>query len=187
MRYGNEVIGRREFFRTLLKDIGYLAGSTLRAAVPKRNLIRPPGSIEEPAFLAACQRCGKCREACLEGTIRLAGPDSGLAVGTPYLVPNEYPCTYCMKCIEACPSGALITKENPEPYIIGKAIIDPLRCLAYNQQICNSCRYACPQEIKAIRLKDFQYPIVDNDKSNGCGRSAKICIAPEAAIHVVPH
>lgn len=184
MGKGNELIGRREFFGTLLNDIRYMAGTVLKAVAPKRNLIRPPGAMEEIAYLAGCQRCGRCKVVCPVSAIRIAGPDQGTSVGTPYLIPDEQPCTFCLKCIEACPSGALEHQENKENYTIGIATIDPNRCLAYNHQLCGSCIYACPVDIMALQFKEFQYPFIDPEKCNGCGQCVKLCIAPDSAIEV---
>lgn len=185
MATGNEPIGRREFFGTLLRDMKYLAGTALKAATAKKK-IRPPGAMEEIAFLAGCQRCGRCAAVCPEKAIRIAGPDQGTAVGTPYLVPDEQPCSFCLQCVETCPSGALELPKDSELYPIGIATIDPNLCLAYNQQLCSSCLYVCPGEIKAIHLEDFQFPKVNPETCIGCGQCAKICIASISAIHVIP-
>lgn len=184
MRQNNELIGRREFFGSLLKDMKYLAGTALSVVTPKKNLIRPPGALEEIAFSATCQRCGKCKVACLENAIRIAGPDQGTALGTPYLVPDEQPCTFCLKCIEACPNGALEIQRNTRDYAIGIATIDTNRCLAYNDQICGSCLNTCPVANRAIQLKDFRFPVIDPEKCNGCGQCARFCVAEHTAIEV---
>src|SRR5512146_2350484 len=45
--------------------------------------LRPPGALAEPAFLAACVRCGLCVQACPWHTLRLADLGGPVAPGTP--------------------------------------------------------------------------------------------------------
>lgn len=182
----NVLISRRDFFGSLWTDMKYFAGTAIKTITPERTLIRPPGAIEEIAFLAGCRRCGMCKEVCPEKAIRIAGPQMGNSFGTPYLEPSEVPCSFCLKCVEVCPSEALLIQKDDVSHAIGVASIDPERCLAYNQQLCSSCVYACPTDIKAISLEDFQYPKIDQEKCIGCGQCAKICLAPDSAIKVVP-
>ncbi len=186
MLKGNELISRRDFLGTVVNDFCKLTINAVKATAPGKSLIRPPGAIEEIAFLAGCQRCGKCSGACEDRSIHIAGPDEGVLVGTPYLVPDEQPCTFCLRCIEVCPSGVLEKRESSQSYAIGVAKINQDNCLAYHEQLCSSCLYACPTGIKAIELRDFRYPIIRTECCIGCGRCIKACIAENPAITVVP-
>ncbi|AFL99648.1 periplasmic nitrate reductase maturation protein NapF [Desulfitobacterium dehalogenans ATCC 51507] len=186
MLKGNELINRRDFFGTVFNDICKLTMTAVRTTAPKKKLIRPPGAIEEIAFLAGCQRCGKCSLVCEDKSIHIAGPDEGVLVGTPYLVPDEQPCTFCLRCIEVCPSGVLENRESIQSYAIGVAKINQDLCLAYHEQLCSSCLYTCPTGIKAIELRDFRYPLIRTEYCIGCGRCIKACIAEGSAITVIP-
>ena len=73
----------------------------------ERYLVRPPGSPDEIEFLLTCLRCGKCAQACEYGVIKIAGGETGIAVGTPYLQLRQSYCRFCMKCIDACENGVL--------------------------------------------------------------------------------
>ncbi|MEL1134580.1 4Fe-4S dicluster domain-containing protein [Desulfitobacterium sp. THU1] len=186
MHPGNESISRRDFFGTMVNDLCKLTVSAIKTAAPKKRLLRPPGALEEIAFLAGCQRCGKCRMVCENKSIHMAGPDEGITVGTPYLIPEEQPCTFCLRCIEACPSGVLEYRESLQSYSIGVAIINQDQCLAYKEQLCSSCLYACPMGVKALDLKDFRYPKVRVEDCLGCGLCIKTCLAEDLAITIVP-
>jgi len=67
--------------RTVLAA-GALLGMLALAKVSIRgagaSYIRPPGSLVESRFNAACVRCESCVKACLGGVIRPAGLDAGL-------------------------------------------------------------------------------------------------------------
>jgi len=72
--------------------------------------LRPPGAIDEEAFLAACIKCGQCVQVCPIEAIELADLNEGLSNGTPYIVPRAQACDFscdATQCILACPTGAL--------------------------------------------------------------------------------
>ena len=66
------------------------------AAKPGGTFIhRPPGAVEEPAFLAGCTRCGDCVKVCPPQAIVLAPDIHGSAAGTPMIDSMTAPCVMC--------------------------------------------------------------------------------------------
>lgn len=149
------------------------------------SLLRPPGAGTDAEFLAQCIRCGQCIEVCPEKALLAGEAKFGLSLGTPYFIPREAPCTLCMDCPEVCPTGAL--KPLPmEEVRIGVAVIDEERCYAYHDDNCRSCWNNCPLYDEALYMKEFQYPVVVEDKCTGCGLCEYTCVMDEPAIKVIP-
>jgi len=171
------------------------------------KLLRPPGALNELAFLTACTRCDKCIEACPQGTLRRAPPRAGLAMGTPHMVPRETPCFLCetLPCVTACLEGALVwprlntdngvLKEGVEAVRIGAARVKPSRCLAFDSptreaQRCRSCVERCPYPGAAIRMyadgvTQISRPEVIEEGCAGCGLCEYACPAPLPGIVVI--
>ncbi len=85
--------------------------------------LRPPGAIAESDFIYGCIKCGLCVQICPIDAIKLAGIDSGLSYGTPYIDVRTQPCDFScdsLQCVETCPTAVLDFK----PYEIagGNAI-----------------------------------------------------------------
>ena len=162
---------------------GAVSGVVLGAASLGRsqNLVRPPGALHEPDFMARCQRCNRCLDACTPEAITLAHPGDGLGtIGTPVLNVNK--CIWCMECIRACPSGALSKIPKTEVHV-GVAVIDKSKCLAWlKTKRCNDCEKAC-RERKAVAMKERRYPEIVADKCNGCAICVRRCPA-EGAITI---
>ena len=82
-------------------------------------------------------------------------------------------CDFCMKCVEACPTGALAAFD-PHEERLGIAEVDVTRCLAFeNSGGCRKCADYCP--FGAIELDDERRPTVDAAYCNGCGICENIC------------
>lgn len=146
--------------------------------------VRPPGALDEPAFLAACTRCDGCVQACPHLAIRKAGPELGAALaGTPVLKPDESPCLYCdgLPCIAACDDGALVAGlERPA---IGVIRIAADVCYQAQRQPCDYCAVRCPERPRAVSVgMPGAVPAVNMDRCTGCGVCAQIC--PAGAISV---
>jgi polyferredoxin len=73
------------------------------------HLIRPPGALDEPDFLARCIRCGQCMKVCPNNALHPALTEGGLeGLWTPVLVPRVGYCEpNCVLCGEVCPTGAI--------------------------------------------------------------------------------
>lgn len=160
--------------------------SAARPAAPPitAGLVRPPGALDEPAFLAACTRCDGCVQACPQLAIRKAGPELGAAmVGTPVLKPDENPCLYCdgMPCIAACDDGALVAGGDRPA--IGTIRIDAAVCYQAQRQPCDYCQVRCPVRPRAVTVgMPGAVPVVSMERCTGCGVCAQIC--PAGAVSV---
>lgn len=82
-----------------------LLGGALQLRERNKYYPRPPGARKEEEFLAYCQRCDLCREACPWDVIApVPLSKSFINAGTPVLAGH---CRYCGLCTAACPTGAL--------------------------------------------------------------------------------
>lgn len=179
-------LNRRQFLRLGLGDLSSLMRQQRQPA--GHSYLRPPGAQpDEETFLSACQRCHQCSAACPFDIIRHLGPAAGSAEGTPVLDPAETPCRWCsiLDCVRACPSGALTLPQDGHARPIGKAEIDPARCLIGQGILCDECAAVCPSSIDALQMVARQ-PRVDPDTCVGCGLCAFFCQAEPAAVRITP-
>lgn len=153
--------------------------------------IRPPTAApDDAAFQQRCIRCGLCGTVCESGCIRFFGLDeSDHGPLTPYLDVRHRACTLCMRCTDVCPTGALTPVEDDldviaETVDMGRAQVDPDRCLSYLGRICGYCHDACPLPGRAIRLTPPALPVV-LDGCVGCGRCVEHCPQSPTAIFLV--
>ena len=152
--------------------------------------VRPPGAIEETAFLDACTRCDDCVRACPHWVVRKAGPELGEALaGSPVIIPAENACLLCeeLPCIAACETGALLLPAQGERARIGLARVDDESCYMARGQPCDYCMVHCPEKPKAIDASVAGRPaLVDPTRCTGCGRCAEICPASCITIEPLP-
>lgn len=175
--------------------------------------IRPPGALEEEAFLARCVRCSACLNACPTSALQPSFAAAGLeGLYTPVLVPRHGWCEpSCTRCGQVCPTGAIapLTPEtkgwtrsgsspSPAPVRIGTAFFDWGRCLPWAMGVpCVVCEEVCPTSPKAIRLESVEItradgrtarlgrPHLDPALCVGCGLcEAKCPVAAPAAVRV---
>lgn len=203
--------GRGDFFKSLGTLFAGLVAGQIEEAVtglgPK--LLRPPGALDEFAFLTACTRCDKCIRACPENAIRKAGPNLGLALHSPYLEPRNVPCFLCtaLPCVTACEDGALVwpertradgtVVEGPKAVRMGTAKVKPGLCVTWDTldreaHACRACVDRCPYPEEAIRIaapregEPVGHPEVIADVCTGCGLCVFACPTAEPAILVEP-
>jgi MauM/NapG family ferredoxin protein len=153
---------------------------------PSGKLIRPPGALPEPKFLAACVKCGECMKVCPTNALQPASNQAGAeGLWTPVLIPKIGYCEYyCSLCTQVCPTGAIKELTIPEKtkVKIGSAWINKDRCIPYALgRSCKVCEEKCPTSPKAIRMMEMgmplpdgtvEYqavPVVDLDACIGCG------------------
>lgn len=143
----------------------------------ERGILRPPGALEEKAFLASCIRCDRCLDACDANAILIFGPDRGRNAGTPYIIPRHHACDLCLRCTQACPTGALEKLDDITDVRMGTAIVDERLCVSWNRTgACGACHTICPLKNRAIKQQIFCQPVVNKDHCVGCGMCEETCI-----------
>ena len=163
-------------------------GFIKKIAEPSNRIapLRPPGAMKEMFFIGQCTRCGKCEQICSFKAIKFATGEEYKSFGrmTPIIIPQQTPCTLCMECTRACPTGALrqIAKEKVR---MGAAVVDEGMCLSYGKGACKSCVLACPFGEKAISIKDG-IAKVDLEFCAGCGMCVPACVGAPSAIKIRP-
>jgi len=200
---------RGDFFKMLGTLVaGFVAEKiedSVTAVGPK--LLRPPGALDELAFLTTCTRCDKCIQACPENSILKASAGTGLSLGTPYILPRSMPCFLCteLPCVKSCPEGALVwpkrklgevVVEGPRAVHLGLAVVKEALCLTFPEpdrpaQACRVCVDRCPFPDEAIRLVPAvegqpPHPVVVEDICTGCGLCVFGCPTLDPAIIVEP-
>lgn len=168
-------------------------GLFAREPAPRRveerttGILRPPGALDEPDFLACCVRCDLCAEACDTGCIRIFAPFEGRHAGTPYIVAEDRACNLCLRCTEVCPAGSLQILTDKTDVRMGVAVVDEDLCVALNGSgACGACFTVCPLRGKAITTGIRNAPTVHPEHCVGCGLCEEACIVDERrAIRVV--
>jgi ferredoxin-type protein NapF len=144
---------RRSFFRRVKNS-------------PFKTFIYPPYYDKKENFLK-CNECESkdCLVACEEEIIQIQN-------GYPTLNFQKSGCTFCDECAKACKLNVL-SLENKKEKINAEMIINPNKCIAWNQTICFSCQEAC--EEYAIIYKGMFNPVIDLEKCTGCGFCVGVC------------
>ena len=207
----DEPQARGDFFKSLGTLFAGFVADRIEDAVtglgPK--LLRPPGALDELAFLTQCTRCDKCMRACPENAILKAPPTAGLALGTPYLDPRSVPCFLCttLPCVAECDDQALVwprllradgtVLEGPRATRMGTAKVKPDLCVTWDgadreARACRVCVDRCPYPEEAIRIAEsgedrtVGHPVVEAEVCTGCGLCVFACPAEPVAIVVEP-
>jgi polyferredoxin len=136
------------------------------------KLIRPPGAVEERAFLERCIRCAECMKVCPNNALHPAFLEAGVeGIWTPILIARIGYCeNSCVLCGQVCPTGAIqkITEKEKlgigqPPIKIGTAFYDHGRCLPWSMQTpCIVCEEFCPTSPKAIWVEEVTAPMRDS-------------------------
>ncbi|WP_455217831.1 ferredoxin-type protein NapG [Kaarinaea lacus] len=200
-------LDRRRF---MLKVIKATCGSLLfglglglygnQARALPATAIRPPGALDEEAFLGACLRCGLCVRDCPYDVLELAGFAQPVPTGTPFFEARKVACEMCedIPCVKACPTGSLDHGlTNIDDARMGIAVLlDQENCIAYRGLRCEVCFNICPLKGKAISIERRHnersgkhalfIPVVHSDKCTGCGKCEFACILDKPAIKVLP-
>lgn len=180
---------RRDFFRDALAGIVRPLAAYLEDRFDlggDRPFLRPPGAIEEKAFLDTCYRCGACVDVCPADAIQLRQGPGRPWNGTPGIDPDVAACVVCegLQCTHACPSGALQPLKLPNEIRIGLAVVTAQRCVRSKDEDCTLCVDKCPIGPAAIHFADAGPPRVSPDACVGCGVCQLYCPTQPKAIIV---
>src|SRR5947208_12735896 len=136
------------------------------------KVIRPPGAVEERAFLERCIRCAECMKVCPNNALHPGFFEAGIeGLWTPILIARIGYCEYsCVLCGQVCPTGAIqkITEKEKlgigvPPVKIGTAFYDHGRCLPWSMQApCIVGEEFCPTSPKAIWVEEVEAPMRDS-------------------------
>lgn len=151
-------LGRRGFFRRQSSDA-----------------IRPPWVREDIDFTELCSRCDACIKVC--ETQIISRGDGGF----PEVNFTKDECTFCEKCVSACPEP-IFDLSQAAPWGL-KAEINPT-CLTQTGIWCQSCKDACePRAIGFVMaVGQVPKPVINIDACTGCGACVSPC--PADAIKV---
>lgn len=125
----------------------------------KRQIARPPFSCAEHIFISHCNGCGNCSQACPYGLIHIENQLARLNI-------DYSACDFCAQCAIACPTNVL------HPSFKADTQLRPsfqANCLKQQNQSCNTCQLACPQQAISADLS------VNHEKCNGCGECKLAC------------
>ena len=198
-------IGRRKAITGLAAGVAVVPIMRANTGLGKSRhdlLLRPPGSLDEEAFLSRCIRCGECMKVCPNNSLHPTLDQAGIeGLWTPTLVPRIGYCEpSCVLCSEACPTGAIwqITSKEKgwvvgvgaqnQPIRLGTAFYDRGRCLPWAEATeCIVCEEWCPVSPKAIYVeeaevidsaghtKTVKQPRIDPSRCVGCGACEYAC------------
>jgi len=144
--------------------------------------IRPPWAVSENIFIDICQRSNDCIQACPENIIVKSNG------GFPSIDFNLGECTFCKRCLENCPTGALAlpydsSETIPSPWHLNVEI--STTCLSSKKIECQICIDQCEPE--ALQMKPAiggpVAPTINQNLCTGCGACVRPC--PVNAIKIV--
>ncbi|MFO0773031.1 MAG: 4Fe-4S binding protein [Nitrospiraceae bacterium] len=172
---------RRRFFRDSVNSIARAATEfhkhsqaapaeqATAAPIIRTDFLRPPGAVEEAAFLERCTRCDDCVAACPHGSIVRSEADA-----SPVIFADEMPCYLChdLPCIAACGTDALVMVESPQLVRMGQAVVSDRFCTASHG--CHACVSKCPVEALHMDFGDMKLR-VDAATCVGCGVCEYVC------------
>ena len=147
------------------------------------RLIRPPGAVPEPGFLAGCVRCYRCQDACEPGAIQFFTESDGKHFHTPYVDPSLKACNLCMKCTTVCPTGVLLPLVPADRAKVRMGTVELRRdlCLSYKAK-----RIRREQAL----LWEFGQSVTDAEaeveRRGPCGECSMFCPVRERAIKLEP-
>ena len=145
-------------------------------------LLRPPGAVAESRFKKLCDpECQDCLRACPHHVILKLKNSIDQGQATAHISPKIGGCEYCedFPCITACQTGALSSSNK----IMGKADL-LASCITKQHQICDICRYSCPDGHQALDRDMYGRLRVDLDRCVGCGKCVTACFMVPKSIEI---
>lgn len=157
-------------------------------------LVRPPGALPEPDFLAACLRCGACLAACPTHALQPVWPGSpGSGLFSPVLTPRSGPCDPdCNACGTVCPTGAIadLPLADKQWAKLGTAVVNQKTCIAFAEgKRCVVCQEVCPYgAVDLVQEAGAAVPVprVNASRCYGCGYCEHHCPVASRAIVAGP-
>lgn len=147
--------------------------------------VLPPGFHSNRSFLTKCVGCGACIAVCPAHVLRPSKGEYG--VGNPLHPVKNYDASYCLydcvKCTEACPTGALepLTVKEKHLFRAGLATVDEAACVG-----CGRCERSCPRDtITMVQQDGRRVAKVDPSGCIGCGECQYVCPAHPAKAIIV--
>ncbi|WP_211829348.1 ferredoxin-type protein NapF [Kistimonas asteriae] len=157
---------RRAFFRRFA-----LKEETIE--IPESDSPRPPWARNNREFLALCDSCHMCIDACPERILRASDESHAALQGKPVLNIDYGYCTFCAECVSVCPTGALDSQKGYASLPLRPTLTT--RCQAEMGMACNLCAEACSKD--AITADGLSAPVIQTDSCNGCGACAFSCLS----------
>ena len=158
-------ISRRGLFRLLS------GGEHKAPPLPDIPAICPPWAREKCDYLALCERCTLCADACPKRVIRPLSSREEALNGIAVLNMDYGECDFCGQCVEVCPTGALNFEHGTKAQAAVKLTGTCDRILGMP---CTMCAESCLEQ--AITLGDRSSPPeIDSDACTGCGACALGC------------
>ncbi len=185
---------RRGFAVGLAGGLAVGLGLRIDSSHPAR-LIRPPGALPEPEFLARCVRCGECMRACLTNTMQPDWYRAGIeGLWAPHMNLRHAHCEHsCNACGQVCPTEAIrpLSLAEKQHAKVGTAIIRRQTCIAWAEdRRCQICDEVCPYNAIYVHREPGHkvgLPVVDLKRCTGCGACEEKCpVKGESDIVVLP-
>ena len=160
---------RRALFRRLVKP--------KPVELPESIYPRPPWAQDNQTFLALCNRCDQCIDACPQRVIRRSEESHPVLERLPVLSLDYGRCNFCSLCVDQCPTGALNKEDGRRIQAVAR--VSGHCQLALNQP-CDFCVDACEED--AIRIEDQRVQI-DEALCTGCGECSLDCYDKAITLH----
>jgi len=139
--------------------------------IPESDYPRPPWARDNREFLALCDSCHKCIDACPERILRASDESHSALQGKPVLNIDYGYCTFCAECVSVCPTAALDNTQGDVSLPLRPTLTT--RCQAELGMACDLCAEACEKDL--IILDGSSAPIIDIANCNGCGACTLNC------------
>jgi len=145
---------------------------------PGPKAFRPPWARYEQFFTDTCERDGHCIQACPE---KIIIKSSG---GFPVIDFGLGECTFCKRCVKACPSQALsLDADEQKPWQVSIEITE--KCLSGKKIECRICIDQC--EPGALFMKPAPggpvTPEIIPEQCTGCGACVRPCPVKAIKVH----